>query len=75
MDRRRLNDRIFELCERVVTTPPGAELNQIFRELQTALGEHNSRLRNTVLSPVPNRRKPNKSERPAHSSRAGRWVL
>lgn len=75
MGSRRLIDRILELCERAMITPAGSELNQIFRELQAALSEHNSRLRNTVLSPVPNRRKPNQSERQTSSSRAGRWVL
>ena len=75
MSSRRLNDRILELCEQALITPAGSELNQIFRELHAALGEHNSRLRNTVLSPVPNRRKPNQSEGQTSSSHARRWVL
>ena len=75
MATRRLNDRILGLCERAMNTPAGSELNQILRELHAALGERNSRLRNTALSPVPNRRKPNQSERLTPSSHAGRWVL
>jgi hypothetical protein len=75
MGTRRLNDRILKLCERSIITPTGSELNQIFDELHAALSERNSRLRNTVLSPVPNRRKPNQSERQTPTSHAGRWVL
>jgi len=75
MGSRRLNDRILGLCEQAIITPAGSELNQIFRELHAALGEHNSRLRNTALTPLPNRRKPNQSEGQTSSTHAGRWVL
>ena len=62
MGSRRLNDRILGLCEQAIITPAGSELNQIFRELHAALGEHNSRLRNTALTPVPNRQSDHKAE-------------
>lgn len=75
MANRRLNDRILELCEQATLTPEGSELNQIFCALHAALSEHNSRLRNTALSPVPNRRKPNQSEGKTPPSHARRWVL
>ena len=42
--RRSLEDRIRQLCGRAVNAPDD-ELGPIIRELQTALHEHNERLR------------------------------
>ena|ERR1700694_3854957 len=46
----RLEDRIKELCAKVVTTPQSPELNEILKQLQSALHEHNGRLRGMVAS-------------------------
>jgi hypothetical protein len=56
MPSRRLNDRIQLLCEEAIRIQEGPELHRVFRELQTALSEHNSRLRNNALHPINNRR-------------------
>ena len=56
--RRRLEDRIRELCARAVVTPESAELDEIFHRLRAALREHTERLRQLAVStPVlPDRR-------------------
>jgi hypothetical protein len=46
----RLEDRIKELCAKAVATPQSPELNQILRDLQTALRQHNDRLRDMIVS-------------------------
>jgi len=52
--RRRLEDRIRELCAKAVVTPESAELDEIFQQLRAALREHTERLRHLAVSaPVP----------------------
>jgi hypothetical protein len=46
----RLADRIKELCAKAVTTPDSPELNEILKQLQSALHEHTERLRGIVAS-------------------------
>jgi uncharacterized coiled-coil DUF342 family protein len=47
----RLEDRIKELCAKAVTTPESSpELNEILKQLQSALHEHNERLRGMVAN-------------------------
>jgi hypothetical protein len=43
--RKRLNDRIKELCAKAVETPVSPELEEILQELQKALHEHSEQLR------------------------------
>ena len=50
---RRLEDRIRELCARAVTAT-GAELEPLISELQSALREHNSRLRTLAAAKLAN---------------------
>lgn len=50
---RRLEDRIRELCARVLSAS-GAELEPLISELQTALREHNSRLRQLAADKLAN---------------------
>jgi hypothetical protein len=41
----RLEDRIRQLCVKALATPQSAELDEILRELKSALAEHTRRLR------------------------------
>ena len=50
---RRLEDRIRELCARVLSAS-GAELEPLISELQAALREHNSRLRKLAADKLAN---------------------
>ena len=45
---RRLEDRIRELCAKVVVTPGTPEWNEILRELSEALHEHTRRMRKLI---------------------------
>jgi uncharacterized coiled-coil protein SlyX len=57
----RLEDRIKELCAKATTLPDSSpELDEVLKELQDALHEHNQRLRKMVAHfPVPpDRRSP-----------------
>jgi hypothetical protein len=38
-----MEDRIKQLCAKAVTTPESPELNEILKQLQSALHEHNDR--------------------------------
>lgn len=49
---RRLDDRIKELCAQAVATRESAELDEILRQLQTALHEQSQRVRK-MLSDYP----------------------
>lgn len=56
--RRRLEDRIRELCARAVVTPESGELDEIFTQLRAALREHTDRLRHLAVSaPLPRERR------------------
>jgi hypothetical protein len=59
MELRRLEDRIRELCGKVVVVPE-AEFNQTMTELRKALREHAHRLRQLVAArtSLSERRKP-----------------
>ena len=46
----RLEDRIKQLCAQAVTTPESPELNEILKQLQSALHEHTERLRDMIVS-------------------------
>ena len=46
----RLEDRIKQLCAKVLSTPESPELNEVLKQLQDALHEHTNRLRNMVAS-------------------------
>jgi hypothetical protein len=46
---RRLEDRIRELCAKVVHSPSTPEWNEILRELSTALHEHTRRMRKLIM--------------------------
>jgi hypothetical protein len=46
----RLEDRIKQLCAKAVTTPESPELNEILKQLQSALHEHTERLRGIVAA-------------------------
>ena len=46
---RRLEDRIRELCAKVVNNPGTLEWNEILRELSTALHEHTHRMRKLIM--------------------------
>ena len=50
---RRLEDRIRELCARAVSAT-GTELEPLISELQSALREHNSRLRTLAAAKLAN---------------------
>lgn len=50
---RRLEDRIRELCSRVLSAS-GSELEPLISELQAALREHNSRLRKLAADNLAN---------------------
>jgi hypothetical protein len=55
---RRLTDRIKELCAKAVSLPESPELNEVLRELNSALSEHTRRLRAMAAdSRFPTRRK------------------
>jgi len=58
----RLDDKIKELCQKAVVTPASPELEEILKELQSALHEHTERLRKMVAHyPTrPERRTPKK---------------
>jgi hypothetical protein len=77
MASRRLNDRIQLLCEEAIRTEEGPELHRVFQELQTALSEHNSRLRNNALNPIKNRRLSIEPQHGPHRKGGGHppWVL
>jgi hypothetical protein len=45
---RRLEDRIRELCAKVVTTPGAPEWNKILQQLTAALHEHTNRMRKLI---------------------------
>lgn len=56
--RRRLEDRIRELCARAVAMPESPELDEIFRQLRAALHEHTERLRSLATkAPMPPERR------------------
>jgi len=42
---RRLEDRIKDLCAKAIASPDSRESNDIFKELEDALHEHNERIR------------------------------
>jgi hypothetical protein len=46
--KRRLEDRIRELCAEVVTTPEAPEWNEILQQLTAALHEHTRRMRKLI---------------------------
>jgi hypothetical protein len=46
---RRLEDRIRELCAKVVTTPETREWNKIFQQLTAAVSEHARRTRGLIV--------------------------
>jgi hypothetical protein len=49
-----LDDRIKELCAKVIITPPSSELDEVFRQLREALREHNEHLRRMLATyPAP----------------------
>ena len=77
MASRRLNDRIQLLCEEAIRTQEGPELQRVFRDLQAALSEHNSKLRNNALNPVKNRRQSIQSHHEPDRKGGGHppWVL
>jgi hypothetical protein len=52
---RRLEDRIRELCAKVMVNPSTPEWNEILRELSTALHEHTRRMRK-LIAELPIRR-------------------
>ena len=52
---RRLEDRIRELCAKVLVNPSTPEWNEILRELSTALHEHTRRMRK-LIAELPIRR-------------------
>ena len=47
---RRLEDRIKDLCVKAIASPDPSEFNDIFKELQNALHEHNERIRKLAAS-------------------------
>ena len=49
---RRLEDRIKDLCVKAIANPDSPELNDIFKELQDALYEHNERIRKQAATPI-----------------------
>jgi hypothetical protein len=50
--KRRLDDRILELCNQARANQGADELDTIIADLQSALHEHNERLRKRVASRV-----------------------
>ena len=49
---RRLEDRIKDLCVKAIASPDSRESNDIFKELEDALHEHNERIRKLAASPI-----------------------
>jgi len=47
---RRLEDRIKDLCVKAIASPDPSEFNDIFKQLQDALHEHNERIRKLAAS-------------------------
>ena len=47
---RRLEDRIKDLCVKAIAAPDSRESNEILRQLQDALHEHNERIRKLAAS-------------------------
>jgi hypothetical protein len=45
-----LDDKIKELCAKVVSTAPSPELEEVFRQLRDALHEHNEQLRRMLAT-------------------------
>ena len=55
--RRRLDDRIRDLCSRLVQTDDG-QFQQLLHELKGALREHNNRLRKLAAAKLADRLRP-----------------
>jgi hypothetical protein len=54
---RRLEDRIRELCAKVVLTRDSVELNKLREQLRTSAREHTHRLKHLAFNPLrPERR-------------------
>lgn len=49
----RLEDRIRDLCARIVGSPDSAEAIKAIQELRVALHEHTERLRRRLVFPIP----------------------
>jgi len=56
MPLRRLNDRIYVLCEMLAQATDGTEAKTIAQELRTALHEQSKRLRKRLTAPFIERR-------------------
>jgi predicted methyltransferase len=63
--RRRLDDRILELCDQAREPQSVPELETIIADLQSALHEHNKRLRKRLVSTLAGREKGFSQERRA----------
>jgi len=56
MPARRLDDRIYDLCAKAISTPEGPELENTIKELQVAIREVTNRIRHRLIPPGPERR-------------------
>ena len=63
--KRRLDDRILELCNQARADQSADELDTIIADLQSALHEHNKRLRKRLASTLAGREKGSSQERRA----------
>jgi len=61
----RLEDRIRELCARIVAAPDSPESLKAVKELRAALHGHNARLRKRLLFPIPPDRRSDPSDESA----------
>jgi hypothetical protein len=65
VQKRRLDDRIRELCDKAREPQSADDLDAIVADLQSALHEHNERLRKTVALRIADREKAVSHERRA----------